>query len=809
MRLPTLSIRNRVVLLLLAFGLAPAALLGGAFLFERSELRSLATARLADAAVTLNDTIDRNLFERYGDVQAFGLNAVARDPRNWRRSTEDNPLVRVMDQYVAAYGVYKLALLVSPGGEVLAVNGRDAAGKTIRSADLYSLSLANAPWLGKALRGEFLAGPEGLTGTVVEQPSRSDLVSRAYPGEDGYSVVFAAPVRDANGTTIAVWANFADFGLVEQIVTDFHRRLAGTGMAGAEVTVLDPSGAVIVDYDPTARPGPYRRDFGVIGVLNLAQRGDTAAVAAVRGEAGSDVSRDLRKNIDQAAGYARSQGAMGYPGLGWSALVRAPTSEAFVVSNRIETLALGLLALTAALILPLGLWIGTGFVRPLVALGRTMRALASGEAVAAVPGEGRRDEVGDMAAAVTVFRDNMAEAATLRTQQEAERLLAENNKRDALRAMAERVEAEASAAVSRISDRTGTMADDADGMARIANAVAARSSAVASAAEQALGGTQAVVAATEQLSASIGEISVQISNASATTQRAAERGRASDAVIRDLSDATARVSEVVRLIADIASKTNLLALNATIEAARAGEAGKGFAVVAGEVKALAAQTGKATEEIGRQVAEIGSATASAMKMVRDIALAVDEIGETSAAIAAAVEEQSAATQEIARTVSQTADAAREVSEQIGQVSTATAEAGARALDVRAGATEARAAVADMLGVLVCVVRTATPEVDRRTEPRIPLQCRVTLDAAGGAAQAAQLVDISLNGAMVSGGPILARGARTILRVPGIATDLPCEVISATEERLRLRFVLNHVARTALTASLSEASAAAA
>ncbi|WP_431269590.1 hypothetical protein [Dankookia sp. P2] len=311
MRLPTLAMRSRIVLLLLGFGLMPAILLGIAFLAERGELRRSAMDRLADAAASLSDTIDRNLFERYGDVQAFGLNTVAHDPASWRRPGADNPLVRAIDEYVALYGVYKLAVLVDPKGEVLAVNSRDAAGKAIRTEGLYARSFAAAPWLGRALRGEFLVGPEGLTGTVVEPPARAAEVAEAFPGEDGYSIVFAAPVRDQAGTLLGVWANFADFGLVEQIVADFHARLARSGMPGAELTVLDAGGTVLVDHDPVARPGPYRRDFGVIGALNLVERGVGAAAAAVRGEAGAAVARHARKGIDQAAGFARSHGAMG------------------------------------------------------------------------------------------------------------------------------------------------------------------------------------------------------------------------------------------------------------------------------------------------------------------------------------------------------------------------------------------------------------------------------------------------------------------------------------------------------------------
>ncbi|MFC7474955.1 methyl-accepting chemotaxis protein [Dankookia sp. GCM10030260] len=804
MRLPAFAMRSRIVLLLLGFGLAPAILLGAAFLAERGELRRSAMDRLADAAASLGETIDRNLFERYGDVQAFGLNTVAHDPGNWRRPGAANPLVRAIDEYVALYGVYKLAVLVDPAGEVLAVNSRDAAGKPIPTEALYARSFAAAPWLGRAVRGEFLVGPEGLTGTVVEPPSRAAEVAEAFPGEDGYSIVFAAPVKDQAGRLLGVWANFADFGLVEQIVADFHARLARSGMPGAELTVLDAAGLVLVDHDPVARPGPYRRDFAVIGSLNLAERGVAAAAAALRGESGAMIARHARKGIDQAAGHARSPGAMGFAGLGWSSLVRVPTTEAFAVLDRVVARGLLLLSIALALILPLGLWIGAGFARPVTALAVAMRRLAAGEAVPDIPGAARRDEIGRMAAAVAVFRDGLAEAAALRARQDAEREAAEAAKRQALLGMADRVEDAATAAVTRIGTRAEAMAADADGMAQTAETVAASSAQVATAADQALQNAETVAAATEQLSASVREISAQVAAASATTRQAAEQGLASQAVIRSLSDSAARVGAVVRLIAEIAGRTNLLALNATIEAARAGEAGKGFAVVAGEVKQLAAQTAQATDEIGRLVAGIDTATANAVAAVRDIAAAVGRIDQTSAAIATAVEEQSAATQEIARTVAETTAAAREVSVRIAEVSAATAEAGSRAADVRSGAAEAREAIAELRGQLVRVVRSATPEVDRRAAPRVALPRQVRLELADGRPVEARLVDISVGGARIMATAPLPPAAHGSLRVPGIGQPLPFTVLSDDpRDGQRLRFAPDAAASAALERALEE------
>ncbi|MDO9712080.1 methyl-accepting chemotaxis protein [Paracraurococcus lichenis] len=802
MRLPSLTIRTRIVLLLLAFGLAPALLMASAFVAERRELRRAAMDRVADAAAALADSIDRNLFERYGDVQAFALNPAAHDPRHWKRPGADNPLVRAMDEYVALYGVYKLAVLVDPQGSVLAVNDRDAAGKPIASAGLLGRSFAGAPWLGKALRGEFLRGPAGLTGTVVEPPARAPEVATAYPGEDGYGIVFAAPVKDVAGKVLGVWANFADFGLVEQIVADFNARLARSGLAEAELTVLDPAGRVIMDHDPAARPGPYRRDFAVIGQLNLAERGVVAAQAALRGESGAIVARHARKGIDQAAGHAHSQGAMGFPGLGWSVLVRVPVVQAFASLDRVEGFGLKVLGLTVLVTLGLGLWIGSGFARPLSALAGSMRRLAAGEALPQVPGAGRGDEVGAMAAAVVVFRDGMAEAASLRARQEADRARGEEAKRLALQGMAERVEEAVGAAADHIGSRAIAMAEDADGTARIAETIAARSATVAAAAEQALRNAETVAAATEELSVSVREISVQVAAATTTTRQAAEKGMASQAVIHGLSDSAARVGEVVRMIAEVAAKTNLLALNATIEAARAGEAGKGFAVVAGEVKQLAAQTAQATDEITHLVDAITEATAGAVASVREIATAVTQIDQSSAAIATAVEQQASATQDIARTVVEAAAAAREVAARIGEVSSASAEAGGRAAQVRSGAAEARTAIAELRGTLVQVVRTATPEVNRRGAPRLSLTRGVTLHLADGTSQEARLVDISSGGAKLAGA-VLPPEASGRLEVPGLPQPIPFTLLRDDGPGgQRLRFTLDPAGEAALERSLA-------
>lgn len=329
-----LTLRTRIVAMLLVFGLVPAGVVLAILMSQKGEFRAAMSTRIAMTAANVNDVVDRNLFARYGDVQAFALNNAARIAFNWMNPSPDNTLVQAMNGYMRGYGIYKLMIMVNPSGTVMAVNSVDAAGNPLDTRTLYNHDFSGATWLKKVKAGEFLQGRNGLTGTVVEQPAKSDIVSTLY-GEDGYSLVFAAPVLDDSGNLIGVWANFADFGLVEEIVAYFYKGLAEDGMADAEITVLDPVGRVLVDYDPVAQGfanhDDYKRNLDVIGKLNLADMGVESARRAVNGEKGAMVSTHARKKIDQASGYARSVGAYTYPGLGWSTLVRIPAGEAFAV----------------------------------------------------------------------------------------------------------------------------------------------------------------------------------------------------------------------------------------------------------------------------------------------------------------------------------------------------------------------------------------------------------------------------------------------------------------------------------------------
>ena len=331
--------------------------------------------------------------------------------------------------------------------------------------------------------------------------------------------------------------------------------------------------------------------------------------------------------------------------------------------------------------------IGRGISGPVVRMCAAMRALAGGDKTVEIPGVGRKDEVGQMADTVAVFKNNMIEADRLREETERLKVAAEADRKTGMLRLADNFEAGIKGVVNSVASQATEMQSSAEAMTHTAEQATSQATAVAASVEEASADVQTVASSAEELSASVREIGQQVEHSSKIAGQAVIEADKTNTTVEGLAKTAQRIGDVVQLIETIAGQTNLLALNATIEAARAGDAGKGFAVVASEVKSLANQTAKATEEIRAQISEIQGATGHTVEAIRSIGATIRQMSEIATTIASAVEEQGAATREIATNVHQAAQGTNDIATNIEGVSRSATDTGAAAAQVLGAAGE--------------------------------------------------------------------------------------------------------------------------
>ncbi|EWY36568.1 hypothetical protein N825_26390 [Skermanella stibiiresistens SB22] len=459
---------------------------------------------------------------------------------------------------------------------------------------------------------------------------------------------------------------------------------------------------MLARHDQAAAEAAERR-FTALGrtlqALAAASAGKTYEKAAIETR---NLAEAYREAFERAADLSERidheiTGPMFQAGNELSANAAQIRDGAIEEEHRVETETNGFIEFTEDLILGLSVagfllgaalaWmIGRAISRPITGMTDAMGRLASGDRTVEIPGVGRLDEIGAMASAVDVFKQNAITTDRLTAEQRVEQA-----KKEARTAAVMKLVGDFDNSVSMILRTVSSAATQLDGtaqsMAAIAEETDRQATASASAAERTSANVQTVAAAAEEMTGSLQEIARQVTRSTGIANQAVEQAAATKPTVLGLAQAAQKINDVVDLIADIAGQTNLLALNATIEAARAGEAGKGFAVVASEVKSLATRTSSATGEISAQIAAMQAATTGAVDAIQGIGVTIGEINDSSTTIAAAVEEQSAATAEISRSVTEAAAGTREVSANVSHVTEVSQQTGAAASQVLGAASE--------------------------------------------------------------------------------------------------------------------------
>ncbi len=624
------NVTTKLVSMLLVFAVVPVVVVSIAVYNSFQHIKDEVAVSFEEAAINIADKVDRNLFERYGDVQAFGLNRVIHDREYWYKLGEETPLVETMNQYVATYGIYSMTLLVDLEGKVIATNSKGSDGKSINTDFVYNKDFSSEKWFKDLSAGKYTTrmpftapGNDVSSGTYIEDMSVDEDIQTIYPGNDGLTMAFAAPVYQ-DGKVIAYWNNHTKFSVVEEIIQQSYAELKHIGYPGAEITMLDSEGRIIVDYDPT-KTGTENvvHDLDkVVLKFNLAQKGVEAAVRAVKGETGHLYAVHARKKINQASGFAHLKGALGFPGMNWSVMVRVPEDEAAPWLAAIEANIFMIVVVCLVIAGVLGLFIGRKVVAGIQNVVDGAVRGAEGDMTTRLEVKSS-DEFGQLATAFNSMMERMSGVVADVRAGSDEILGAANEISNGNIDLSQRTEEQASSleeTASSMEEMTSTVKQNADNSGQ-ANQLAMN----------------------------------------ARTQ--AEEGGAivSDAVeaMAEINKSSTKIADIISVVEEIAFQTNLLALNAAVEAARAGEQGRGFAVVATEVRTLAQRSSESAKEIKDLITDSVDKVKTGTELVdksgqtlEEIVNSVKKVTDIVSEIAASSNEQASGIEQVNKAVMQ-------------------------------------------------------------------------------------------------------------------------------------------------------------
>lgn len=482
---------------------------------------------------------------------------------------------------------------------------------------------------------------------------------------------------------------------------------------------------------------------------------------------------------------AKSKGIIGYAAMAWSKQ-SALDSMATVRNTSLAASFVIILIIAIALVFLLK----SMAIKPITNIKEVMSRLADGQLEVDVPYAKNADEIGQIAQAVLVFRQNARDILRMKEHEEERSARQDQELKSELLQIADALDKEVKSAVADTNGQAESMKSSSAEMNMVIKQLSDQTSTVGAGADRASGSIQGVASATEELSTSISEITRQVEQASSIAQNASKEAARTDQTVGGLSEAAQKIGDVINMIQDIAKQTNLLALNATIEAARAGEMGKGFAVVASEVKNLASQTAKATEEISTQIGSIREETQGAVGAIRSISETIEQINEISESIAGAVQQQSNATQEISASVQNTVQHMSEVSSQVADVIGGTEQVNRHSNTVMENAEQTSANIGRLetrMGTVLSELRESA-NVDRRTEHRT--QGSWSGQVIDGERQLDVMIgNASLGGVLLEKCQDLKEGVVVTLTLDGLEENLSAHVVAVSPQGAHLKFIL--------------------